>query len=218
MPNSSAITTHARRLPKQGRSKALVDAICESCLKIINNGYGDELSVSLIIKTAGVTKSSFYQYFPNVDTAIGYALANYDRGYNEEDFLLDQHLLQEMKFLSLTESIELIVNAAFDRHARLLKKYGRIYRRFHRNFTPTVYFNNKDSTASTHDELNEFLRCIFAGHQPSLQNCSLEAIIFLMVTAIIDFTGKAIDFEPKLIEEASFRKTLVDFLVSYFRQ
>ena len=220
MTNHSAATTQFRRSPKQGRSKALVDAICQSCLKIINSGRGDELSVSLIIKTAGVTKSSFYQYFPNVDTAIGHALTHYDLGYDEEDILLDEQLREKLSQLSLTDAIELVVNAACDRHVRLLKKYGSIYRRFHRNFSPMANVENGfDSVSvSTGAEIGEFVQCLLEGNTPSLKNCSIDAVVFLVAVGIVDFTGKTVDFEPRLLEQESFRKTLTGFFSSYFLQ
>lgn len=218
MTNHAPLATQSRRQPKQGRSKALVDAICQSCLKIINSGRGDELSVSLIIKTAGVTKSSFYQYFPNVDTAIGHALTHYDLGYDEEDVFLDQLLREKLKQLSLRDSIELIINAACDRHLRLLKKYGNIYRRFHRNFSPMTNLENGFDSVSTSVEIGEFVQCLLGGNEPSLKNCSIDAVVFLVSVGIVDFTGKAVDFEPRLIEEESFRKTLAGFFASYFNQ
>ena len=218
MTNSYSAISHSRRKPRQGRSKALVDAICQSCLKIINSGCGDQLSVSLIIKTAGVTKSSFYQYFPNVDTVIGYALANYDRGDGEEDFFFDEKLKEKVSKLSLTESIDLLVNAACDRHVRLLRKYGNIYRRFHRNFVPTRYFYGENNDTSENKELREFLYCLLDGNQPSFKTCSVETVIFLMVTTIVEFTGKAIDLDPRLVEEESFRNTLSNFLTSYLQK
>lgn len=216
MTNHSTHAAQSRRRPKQGRSKALVDAICQSCLKIINDGRGDELSVSLIIKTAGVTKSSFYQYFPNVDAAIGHALTHYDLGYDEEDILLDQQLREKLKQYSITEAIKEIVHAACDRHVRLLKKYGSIYRRFHRNFSPMKNIENGFDSISETQELAEFIRCLFEGKSPSLNNCSIDSIVFLVSVAIIDFTGKTVDYQPKLLEEEIFRKTLSGFLADYF--
>src|SRR4051812_36964206 len=115
------IKPQRRRQPRQSRSKALVDAIHQACMKIIENDKDDELSVRLIAKTAGITLSSFYQYFPNIDSVVASALLKNDqddeRSANIKKQLTQQHLPR-------FQVIELLIDAICDGHIRFLKKYG----------------------------------------------------------------------------------------------
>ncbi|MDO9338692.1 MAG: TetR/AcrR family transcriptional regulator [Caulobacter sp.] len=67
-------TLQPRKIPRQGRSRATVDAIldaCDECLAL--RGY-DHLTTNGISERAGVSIGTLYEYFPNRE-AIAAALA-----------------------------------------------------------------------------------------------------------------------------------------------
>jgi AcrR family transcriptional regulator len=64
------MTETERRNPVQQRSQERVDAIFEAVsVLIIEQGLG-ELKMAAIAKTAGISKASIYQYFPNTSAII----------------------------------------------------------------------------------------------------------------------------------------------------
>jgi AcrR family transcriptional regulator len=57
-------------MPRQARSRALVEAILESTARVlVERGYADT-NTNLVAERAGVSIGSLYQYFPNKDSLI----------------------------------------------------------------------------------------------------------------------------------------------------
>lgn len=59
----SDTAAHARRSPRQGRSKATVDAILEAATRILE--AGDSFTTNHTAERAGVSVGTLYQYFPD---------------------------------------------------------------------------------------------------------------------------------------------------------
>jgi AcrR family transcriptional regulator len=59
-----------RKVPKQERSRALVDAIVEATARVLlDKGY-DGLGVADVADVAGVSIGSLYQYFPSKEALV----------------------------------------------------------------------------------------------------------------------------------------------------
>lgn len=59
-----------RKRPTQSRSRALVDAVEQACLRILDEGGEETLTVARIAEISGVAVGSIYQYFPNKDAIV----------------------------------------------------------------------------------------------------------------------------------------------------
>jgi AcrR family transcriptional regulator len=62
-----------RKLPRQSRSQATVDAIIEACLQLMEEGDPERVSTNSISERSGVAKGSLYQYFPDKDAIVAAA-------------------------------------------------------------------------------------------------------------------------------------------------
>lgn len=64
-----------RKLPRQGRSRATVDAILDACAEAVGEGGYAALTTNRLAQRAGVSVGTLYQYFPNRE-AVAAALAS----------------------------------------------------------------------------------------------------------------------------------------------
>lgn len=70
-----------RKRPTQSRSRALVDAVEQACLRILDESGEASLTVARIAEISGVAVGSIYQYFPNKDSIVALL---YERVLDEE--------------------------------------------------------------------------------------------------------------------------------------
>lgn len=70
-----------RKRPSQSRSRALVDAVEQACMLILDETGEASLTVARIAELSGVAVGSIYQYFPNKDAIIALL---YERVLDEE--------------------------------------------------------------------------------------------------------------------------------------
>lgn len=70
-----------RKRPTQSRSRALVDAVEQACLRILDEAGEQALTVARIAEISGVAVGSIYQYFPNKDAIVALL---YERVLDEE--------------------------------------------------------------------------------------------------------------------------------------
>lgn len=59
-----------RKRPNQQRSRALVDAVAQACLRILDDAGEEALTVARIAEVSGAAVGSIYQYFPNKDAIV----------------------------------------------------------------------------------------------------------------------------------------------------
>ena len=59
-----------RKRPVQSRSRALVDAVEQACLQILDEAGEAALTVARISELSGVAVGSIYQYFPSKDAIV----------------------------------------------------------------------------------------------------------------------------------------------------
>jgi AcrR family transcriptional regulator len=103
-----------RKLPKQARSEATVEAVLEAAAQVFErHGYAAG-TTNRIAERAGVSIGSLYQYFPNKD-AILVALVR--RHLAESTAVLEPHLKRLERGASFDELLPDVVDAMVAMHA-----------------------------------------------------------------------------------------------------
>lgn len=64
-------TLQPRKLPRQSRSKATVQAILDACSETLNRRSYHGLTTNAVAQRAGVSVGTLYQYFPNREALAG---------------------------------------------------------------------------------------------------------------------------------------------------
>lgn len=99
-------TLEPRKIPRQGRSRATVDAMLDACAEgLISRGY-DALTTNSISDRAGVSIGTLYEYFPNRD-AIAATLAGraFQRMVLAMRGSLDDNIARKVDDLTGTENM-----------------------------------------------------------------------------------------------------------------
>ena len=210
MTDSYVSAKYTRRQPKQNRSRALVEAIYQSCIKIIESGHGEVLTVSLIAKTAGITLSSFYQYFPNVQSAVAATLLKYDQ--DVERYRAIENKLQE-KTLTIEQAICFLVDAVCDRHLRFLHKYDRLYRRHHRLVNAQLCVGFRENGLAKMINWEVWLKGFLQNYCTDSYSVS-DLTVFMATATLIELTSKALEINPELLSSDIFRKKICELMLS----
>ncbi len=101
-----------RRIPRQNRSRALVDAILEATARVLSErGYAGT-NTNLVAERAGVSVGSVYQYFPNKDSLI---TALHERHAVEMHAAMET-ILADTRSPGLLEQLAAIVHAWLAAH------------------------------------------------------------------------------------------------------
>jgi len=86
-------TTNARKVPRQERARATVEAILEATAQVLLDSGIEALSTNKVAKRAGVSVGSLYQYFPNIDALI---IALFERHHEKMQAMLQAHVAQSI--------------------------------------------------------------------------------------------------------------------------
>ena len=101
-----------RKLPRQARSRALVDAILDAAARILEEQGREALNTNLVADKAGVSIGSLYQYFPNRDAIIAAVAERH--GHRVHHCVADLNLKAET---SLENAVGRITHSLFSAHA-----------------------------------------------------------------------------------------------------
>lgn len=116
-----------RKRPNQSRSRALVDAVAQACLRILDEEGDEVLTVARIAEVSGAAVGSIYQYFPNKDAIVAML---YERVLDQEAeqlLLVRERLVGEPLTRALREILANIIRVEL----RLFKLNQAFHLRYH---------------------------------------------------------------------------------------
>lgn len=116
-----------RKRPNQSRSRALVDAVAQACLRILDEEGDEALTVARIAEVSGAAVGSIYQYFPNKDAIVA---TLYERVLDQE---AEQLLLVRERLVGvpLTTALREILANIIRVELRLFKLNQAFHLRYH---------------------------------------------------------------------------------------
>jgi AcrR family transcriptional regulator len=181
-----------RKLPKQERSQATVEAILTATTRILNR----------VAELAGVSIGSLYQYFPNKEALIS-AVAEH---HANKMLQLAQHHLEEIEDNSISNVLRQIVRAALAAHA----VNPRLHRVLHEQI-PRSQERRKLDEANTEKMLRSFLakRC------DQLQPQNLDLTAFMIRCTIEAIIYRAVLDRPEFLKNGELEQELMILLTSY---
>jgi AcrR family transcriptional regulator len=200
MPHKPLATP--RKLPKQERSQATVEAILTATTHILTEDGYDQLTTNRVAELAGVSIGSLYQYFPNKEALI-FALAEHHANEMKQ---LAQHHLSGLEDSSIMDVLRQIVKAVLAAHAMNPK----LHRVLHEQMPRSEVMRQLDDA-----NMEIMLRSFLVQRRQQLQPENLELTVFIVGRTIKALLYGAIIDRPELLKTGELEQEIMLLLSAY---
>ncbi len=200
MPHKPPATP--RKLPKQERSQATVEAILTATTHILTEKGYDHLTTNRVAELAGVSIGSLYQYFPNKESLI-FALTEH---YANEMAQIAQQHLAGLEDSSIIDVLQQIVKAALAAHAVNPK----LHRVLHEQIPRSEEMRQLDD-----ERMEKMLRSFMAHRCNQLQPKNLDLTVFIVGRTIKALSHGAMLDRPELLNNGELEQEIMAMLSSY---
>jgi AcrR family transcriptional regulator len=191
-----------RKLPKQERSQATVEAILTATTRILTEKGYDQLTTNRVADLAGISIGSLYQYFPNKEALI-FSLA--DHHAHEMAQIAQQHL-EGIEDSPIMDVLRQIVKAVLAAHAVNPKLYHVLHEQ-----VP----HSEEMRRSDDAKMEKPLRSFLAQRCDQLQPKNLDLTVFIIGRTIKTLIHGAMLDRPELLKTDEFEQELMTMLSSY---
>jgi AcrR family transcriptional regulator len=163
-----------RKIPKQARSRSMVDAILEATARVlVKRGYSGT-NTNLIAEVAGVSVGSIYQYFPNKESLI---VALHQRhAIQMQDMII--HLFSRSKKTTLRGAMKALVKAVLEAHLVEPKLHYVLEWEF-----PLLDLH-KDVNSADYDIPGQVVQAILKNHRDEIRRPNLELAVYIVIKMI----------------------------------
>jgi AcrR family transcriptional regulator len=193
-----------RKMPRQDRSRATVEALLEATADIlIRHGYA-KLTTNRIADRAGVNIASLYQYFPGKEALV----AELRRRHGDEQRAALRQALIERGGQGLESTIQALVSIGMAAHAAAPE----LHRVFADELPPIRYGDVSTRDAPLFDEMRRFLEA--AG----VARADMDLTLWMISTAAGAIVHRATIERPADLASGRITRELVRLLVRYLRR
>lgn len=196
-----------RKLPTQARSRALVDAVAESCLRILEKEGEEALTVNRIAEVSGATVGSIYQYFPNKESMIA---AVYER-------LLDQESEQLFQMREQLHGLPLpaVLRQVFANMIRVELRLHNLSSAFHARYGSALHLGLWHAPQASRQEfINTTWLPLLQMHAGEVQADNLQLAAYLMGQGLREIIHSAVQDVPEQAQSPQFLDALVAMAMS----
>ena len=187
-----------RKLPSQSRSRSLVAALVEACLKILENEGPDALTVNRLSEVSGVAVGSIYQYFPNKDAVVSLA---FDHILHEEATVHVPALRERVVGMSLDAALREILANMIRQELRLY----RLNREFHLKYHPELQVGLRlGPYASTSQYVDEAWGAFVRLYVPDLDTARSDMSAYMLGMAMRATIRVALEDAPERVSQLEF--------------
>ncbi|MGH0028780.1 MAG: TetR/AcrR family transcriptional regulator [Myxococcota bacterium] len=202
-PASPPRTRAPRRIPKQRRSREIVEAIVSAARLLLDEGGPEAVTTNRIAERAGVSIGSLYRYFSDKAAILA---AVYDSDASQEASELASGDW-ELEGEPLLEGLRAVVDFQLERHRRLLEMEGSFYRGHHRDFSLAHRIGT--------DAVEQRIARVLIAHAEQVRVRDVEQAAFLVARGISAILRVTVEDRPEKLYQDSFRQELLDLVVRY---
>jgi AcrR family transcriptional regulator len=202
MPNH--VPSKPRKLPRQSRSVAMVDAILEASARILlERGYIG-MSTNAVAERAGVSVGSLYQYFPNKESLLA-ALHQQHATHMAQSI---ETILVTPDASGLRGAIERLVRAAMAAHEvepqlhRLLEK-------------ERPFFEEKGEGTGFSADIHRYIQRLLEEHPETVSHVDLALAAWMTMRMTESLVHAAVLYPPSELDAARIEGSIVDAIYAF---
>ncbi len=192
-----------RRVPRQRRSRDIVDAILEATRQLLAESGPETLTTNRIAERAGISIGSLYRYFPDkaavVEAVVATATRREAADLNEAGWAIDR--------VPLAEGLVRIVDYQIERHRRLVEQGGDLYRDHHQASSLSRTLGSSAVEAR--------IRGLLDRHSGETRVGDSGQAAYLLVRGVSAILRLTMEERPEKLAEPSFRDELLKMVVGY---
>ena len=202
MPHPNA--PEPRHVPKQQRSRAIVEAILEAGRRLLESEGVDALTTHRIAERAGISIGSLYRSFANKETVIA-AICEHETQRDLAEIRGAEHW--EIDALPLRDALAAIVDYQIARHARLVALGQDVYRAHQDEYSLTTQLGA--------DEVVARMRELLERHRELVRARDLDVAAFVIGRGVSAIVRRALEERPGWLGDAAFRDELLELAFQY---
>lgn len=204
-----------RRKPSQGRSKLLVEAIIQSCQKILEQEGVNQLTTNRIAEVAGITIGSLYQYFPNKEAILATLFSETIAAETDQiSRAATQRILAQTQ-ISLRATLRELIQVNAELHLRFLQIHGDFYREYYDFFDFHSGVNALIVDVYRQPSWEEWLPTLLKKYREEIAITNVEQAA-LIVSGIIDRSlESALENKPEWLADDNYLEQIEIATMSY---
>lgn len=194
-----------RKLPKQRRAQALVDAVLEAGSRILAERGYEKLSMQRVAELAGVSPGSLYQYFPSRSALVAAIVEAQSR--RELDFLQARAATLPAG-ASLEATLELVLRTILD----FQRQEGPLMRRA---LEAMQHLGRFELLAQRAAEGSLVLRALLDQHRQRLGDLDPALATHVLANAIHSLTHDGVLRRPETLDDETLLRELLRLVLGY---
>lgn len=196
--------TKPRKLPKQRRSKEMVETILEATARVlVKEGYG-EASTNRVAEVAGVSVGSVYQYFPNKESLVA---ALMDRHLDEMRGIYEGKFA-ELRNAPLEVAVRGLISASVEAHA--------VRPELHKVFVEQVpRVGDLGKIAEVGGRIEEELLDLLRRHRQEVEREDSGLAVFLILYGVESTIHAAVIERPEYVKDGRLADELTKLVLGY---
>ena len=189
-----------RKVPRQARSRATVDAILIATGRIlVNEGY-EQATTNRIAEVAGVSIGSLYQYFPTLDSLV-FALYEQSRRQELDQLTRRMMLLADHPLPEVIRELIMVTVSIHKQHLPLLSELARL--------APAIGADRR--AVEVEREMEQMMAEFLLSRPREVRNLDVERAAMIATRAVAGVSNHMLRFSPeelvsdadKLVDELS---------------
>jgi AcrR family transcriptional regulator len=206
---AARLRTNPRKLARQKRSRATVDALLGATARIlVKDGY-DRASTNRIAHAAGVSIGSLYQYFPSKEALVAALVDNHMQQMNR----LLRDALIKVAMRPVKEAARELVRVMIDAH--------RIDPKLHRVLVEQVpRVGRLDNMRALDREAYTLVRGYLEGRRDEIDVTDVNLTAFVCVSTVEALTHAAVVHRPEVLDGQNadmFLNEVTELVLRYLR-